>query len=163
MSSLGPVHSIVVGAIERIAPRVTYSYGLDKQRWLAMLMRYMRLCEPHAHRAIVSAAGEEQYRSLIESYIRSSKSAAIENLTDLDRVKRSLKAGRRIVQIRDAAGVYYAKRLIDCTPVELDVLAAQYERSSASDARRARFCRMLAQQMRLAGFGEQDQLRRWAV
>lgn len=47
-----------------------------------------------------------------------------------------------------------------CPPLELDTLAEQYERSSAADARRARFCRLLAQQMRLAGLADDAPLTR---
>lgn len=152
--------SVVMRIIDRSAERVTQRAGIDKRRWLKLVVRYMAIFEPVVDRAIVAEARANAYSGLIEQYIRSSKDSVVESLTDLEKIKAALKRRNRIVQIRQPSGTYVAKRLNDCSAIELDALAEQYERSAASDARRARFCRMLARQMRLAGLDDRAPLSR---
>jgi hypothetical protein len=150
--------SIAMRAIARISERVTTSSGLNKERWLQVLERYMAIIEPMADKTVKAGASRDYYHDLIEQYIRNSKDAAVENLNDLDKIKRQLRKRDQIVQIKDVTGRYVAKKMSACSPLELDTLAEQYERSSAADARRARFCRLLARQMRLAGLDDRAPL-----
>lgn len=147
--------SIAMRMIEMVGAEIVKSSGYDKAAWLWLVSERMQTQEPIADAVIRTEAASGVYRSLIEQYIRSSKSAAVENLTDLEKIKATLRAGNAVVQIKGADGAYAAKPLKACTPLDMDVLAEQYERSSAADARRGRFYRMVAQQMRLAGLGEQ--------
>lgn len=150
--------SIAMRVIEAVGAQIVQSSGYDKSAWLALVAKRMKDDEPVADSVIRTDAAGAVYRSLIEQYIRGSKSAAVENLTDLERIKAKLRTENQIVQVKGADGAYAAKPIKTCTALELDTLAEQYERSSAADARRARFCRLLAQQMRLAGLADADPL-----
>lgn len=144
--------------IAAIGEEIVQSSGYDKERWLSLVSERMATHETVADAVIRTASATGVYRSLIDQYIRSSKNAAVENLTDLDRIKARLRQEHQIVQVKGADGTYVAKPLKACSALELDTLAEQYERSAASDMRRARFCRLLARQMRLAGLADADPL-----
>lgn len=150
--------AIAMRTIEEVGAEVVKSSGYDKRVWLALVMKRMQEAEPVADAVIRTDAAGAVYRGLIEQYIRASKNAAVENLTDLEKIKARLRSENQIVQVKGADGVHVAKPLKACSALELDTLAEQYERSAASDMRRARFCRLLAQQMRLAGLADADPL-----
>ena len=150
--------AIAMRMIAVIGEEIVEPSGYDKEQWLTLVARRMKADEPVADAVIKTASATAVYRSLIEQYIRSSKNAAIENLTDLERIKARLRQEHQIVQVKGADGAYVAKPLKACSALELDTLAEQYERSAASDTRRARFCRLLARQMRLAGLADSDPL-----
>lgn len=163
MSTRSPDESaraIAIRMIASVADEIVRPAGYDKRAWLTLVIQRMQQTEPLADSVIRTDAAGDVYRGLIEQYIRGSKNAAVENLTDLEKIRARLRNQEQIVQVKGADGVHVAKPLKACTALELDTLAEQYERSSASDARRARFCRLLAQQMRLAGLADSDPLSR---
>lgn len=158
MSIRPELRAIVMRAIEKIGQQVVTPLGYDKAAWRARVMDHMATDEPEARAEVAADCETVWYGQRIDEYIRHSRDAAVETVRDIDALKRALKAENRIVQIRAEDGSFVAKRLTDCTATEHDQIADQYEKSSASDARRARFHRLLARQMRLAGLAETDTL-----
>lgn len=150
--------AIVMRAIATLADEAVNGTGIDKPLWRRLLIAHMDKQEPEAAKELAAAVLEPWYAERIEDYIRGSRDAGIENLTELEQVKRRLRKLQTIVQIKGQNGQYVAKKIQACTPIEHDTLAEQYEKSGAADLRRAKFHRFVAQQMRLAGLAENDPL-----
>lgn len=140
------------------APGVIGKGHYDKRQWLVAVVAHMENQEPVAMQDAAQGCLAEYLAQRIEEYIRSTRDSAIENLREIDALRRDQRQQNRIVQVRMESGDHTAKKLKDCTPSELDVLAEQYEKSAAADTRRAGYYRVLARQMRLAGLAEQDPL-----
>jgi hypothetical protein len=147
-----PVRGVVMRAIEKIAPRVVASAGIDKVRWRSLLERYMGIFHPRIDAGITKTARGAVYGGMIDEYTRRSRNTAIENLRDLEEIKAEFKRENRLVHVRLNDGAYVAKRERDCTTLELETLADQHDQYAAGHVRRAGYYRELARQMRLAGF-----------
>jgi hypothetical protein len=152
--------ALVMRVIEQAsrAPGVIGKGHYDKRQWLVEVLGQLKTDEPLAWQDAAQGCLAEYLAQRIEEYIRSTRDAAIENLRALDALRCDQRQQNRIVQVRMENGEHAAKKLKDCTPSELDVLAEQYEKSAAADTRRAGYYRVLARQMRLAGLAEQDPL-----
>lgn len=153
MKITAEVCRIVDGKILALAtdPAVTTATRLEKGVWREKVMRAMRREERHADLVVQGGAKEDWYRDRIEYVIRHSRVPAVDNLRELEVSLRRAEEANEIVQIRQGNGEYLAKRYIDMSPLEADVLAEQYERQSATLARKAAQLRQDARQARLAG------------
>lgn len=154
--------SVAVGVCDALARDATIvkSSGIDKKKWKSALAARMKRDEKSADRVIGSGARQAYYDAIVEARIRLSKDAAVENLRDLDAMKKALKEQNQLVQIQGERGDYRAKPLKACTPVELDTLAEYHRRKERGHGRRASFYERLALQMRLAGLADDDPLSR---
>lgn len=142
-------------------PAVVQPAQINKDVWLAKVDKEMASAEPAAHAAAGHGAREVWYASLIESYIRKSKDPAIESLRDLNKIAARVRKANRMVQIKIAAHgrvQYLAKREIDCSVRELEVLGQQYAQSGAADIRRSNYYLNIARQLRLRGLSDDDTL-----
>lgn len=139
-------------------PSIVKSSGIDKARWKTMLAQRMKRDERVADRVIGNGARQAYYDAIVEYRIRFSKDAAVENLRDLEAIKRALKEQSQMVQVHTQTGGYAAKMLKACTPLELDTLAEYHRQKEQGHGRRASFYERLAFQMRLAGLAEDDPL-----
>lgn len=132
--------------------------GIDKKKWKAALAARMKRDEKHADRAIGNGSKQAYYDAIVEYRIRFSKDAAVENLRDLDAIKRALKEQSQMVQVHTQTGEWAAKMLKTCTPLELDTVAEYHRQKERGHGRRAAFYERLAFQMRLAGLADDDPL-----
>jgi len=153
--------TIAVRTALSIAPQfVNIVNGFNKPAWRKRLAAELQTNDPVVAQELEGGATDELYAGIIEEAIRQSRGAdpVVDTITDLARFKKRVAKDNRIVQIRRPDGAYIAKRMRDVTAAEFDTLALAYERSSASDARRGRYYRECARQMRLAGLQQSDPL-----
>lgn len=100
-------------------------------------------------------------RQILEEYLRSTRSSYVDQYRDLKKIVASAKRKTRYEVIQLAPGNIIRKREIECTISERIILAQQYERSSASDLRRARYHRAVADLLTKAGMSQQQSLLDW--
>lgn len=159
------VRRIVLGKIGLLSEdeRVSTAGGLEKPMWLKLLIRLMKEEEVDAHKAVLAGAAEDYYRNLIEWFIRHTRVPVVDNLLSLEQSLQQAKQANEVAQLRMPNGEYHAKRYIDLTPLEADLLAEQYSRQSATLARKAAQLRADARQARLAGLADDQPFSRLLV
>jgi hypothetical protein len=152
------VRRIVLGKIGVLSEdeRVSTPAGLEKPTWLKLLICLMRDEEGDAHKVVLAGAAEDYYRNLIEWFIRHTRVPVVDNLLSLEESLRQAKQANEVAQLRMPNGEYHAKRYIELTPLEADILAEQYARQSATLARKAAQLRADARQARLAGLADDE-------
>lgn len=134
--------------------RVAARAGLDKRRWRTLLIERMEGAHGLAHGAVAAGAADEWYGTAIEYFIRHTRVAVVDNLLGLADSLKAARDANEVVQVRTSDGSFLAKRYLDLTPLEADVLAEQYERQSKSLGRKAAQIRADARQARLSGLAE---------
>lgn len=157
------VRALLFAEIDKVAgePRVLMSWGIDKDRWVRTVLIRMKRYQRCAFDEIAATCVAEYFKQRVAEFIRSSRDAAVENLTDVEEIKKSVKRSKRVVEVKQSDGSYVSKRESQCTPSELEVLADFHEGLGETHRRRASHYRLMAKQMRLAGFAETDPLSKY--
>lgn len=136
-------------------------FEIDAAEWLKIADGHFKNVNPTTALMLEAEAVAMSKKAVLDEYIRSGRSAAVDAIRDLDKIARRARTRTRYEVIQVEQGQIIKKREIDCTIRERIILAEQYERSAASDTRRARYHRYVAAQLVLEGMGEGDSLQDW--
>lgn len=141
--------------------QVQNRFEIDAGAWLKVADGHFKQSNPATAPVLEAEAVAMSKKAVLDEYIRSGRSAAVDAIRDLDKIARRAKKRTRYEVIQIEQGQIVKKREIDCTIRERIILAEQYERSAASDTRRARYHRYVAAQLVLEGMSESDSLQDW--
>lgn len=136
-------------------------FSIDADDWLKKAQDHFQENNGDHLRWLEAEAVAIAEKILLNEYLRSGRSANVEQVRELQRIATRATRANRYEVIEIERGQYVKKREIDCTVRERISLAEQYEKRSQSDLRRARYHRFVAAQLVLEGMGQNDSLQDW--